>query len=171
MNYWIIADTHFGHQKFVELCGRPKNFNDKIVKNIVNCVKKDDIFIHLGDICIGRDEHWNNLINSIVPCKKWLTIGNHDNKTISWYLNNGWDFVSQTFSIKLFGHNILFSHNPLEDNGYSINIHGHLHNNQHHADENGIRNRKQFLIALENTNYFPLNLKNIIENFNTQKSN
>lgn len=164
-NYWIISDTHFGHKKLVELANRPKNFEEKIIKNIIHCIKPNDICIHLGDICIGNDEYWNSYITSIIPCKKWLTIGNHDKKSINKYLDYGWKFVSESFSIELFGHNILFSHKPQLDNGYSINIHGHLHDDNHRYNEvKDVLNDKQFLIAMERTNYAPLNLKSIIEN-------
>ena len=58
MNYWIVTDTHFGHNKMYEYCDRPIGFEDKILKQIKHKVKSDDILINLGDICIYRDEYW-----------------------------------------------------------------------------------------------------------------
>ena len=34
MNYHVIADTHFGHEACIEWCGRPKEFERKILKNL-----------------------------------------------------------------------------------------------------------------------------------------
>ncbi len=161
MHYWLISDTHFGHDEMVEYCNRPKTFNEYLLASLSKDIGQDDVFIHLGDICIGRDEYWHSqLMDNCKAFKKWLVLGNHDSKSISWYLNHGWDFVSYTINLKMFGKSILFSHRPKADNGYDLNIHGHLHN-QGHRDGEDIRNEKQILIAVENTGYRAVNLKTI----------
>jgi len=171
MKYWVISDTHFGHEKLVEITSRPNNFESIIINKVKKLIQPDDILIHLGDICINDDEYWNKYFTSSFYCKKWLTIGNHDKKNINWYLNNGWDFVANSFTINKYGHNILFSHFPEKEKGYTLNIHGHLHNNRHLNDIEIIEslNDKQFLLALEQTNYSPLNLQSIIKKFNSNK--
>jgi calcineurin-like phosphoesterase family protein len=169
MNYYIISDTHFGHEKMCDCFGRPYNFDKKIYNNINRVVKSDDVLIHLGDVCIGNDKKWNNLITD-VECYKWLIRGNHDSKSIQWYLSNGWDFVGDSISFNMFGLDILFTHIPSKGENisisdfYDINIHGHLHNSNHHEGQY-IKDNKQYLISMENNNYQPYNLKNIAEEF------
>jgi calcineurin-like phosphoesterase family protein len=165
--YWIISDTHFGHDNITEFCGRPDDFEDRILMGLVNNVGPNDILIHLGDICFGRNANeWHEKLMSIKCYKKWLAIGNHDPKSNIWYLEHGWDYVSYRLSMSMYGKKILFSHKPMADDGYDINIHGHFHNIDHRRHEPelvAIKNDKQFLISMEETNYQPVHLRNIVE--------
>jgi calcineurin-like phosphoesterase family protein len=178
MKIYLTTDTHFGHDKMGEYVGRPIGFEDKILKNLSR-VPECDVMIHLGDVCIGQDERWNKLFLESVKCKKWLVLGNHDNKSISWYLKQGWDFVGDAIRMRVFGKNIVFSHTPIKDNGwFDINIHGHFHNNLHRlkearyiSEDEKIRNKedlanltsKHKLLAIENTYYQPVNLENFLK--------
>ena len=54
---FILTDSHFGHSKLSKYWKyRPEGFEDKILDNLDRMVGKDDLLIHLGDICIGDDE-------------------------------------------------------------------------------------------------------------------
>lgn len=162
MKYWIITDTHFGHTKLREF-GRPANFDSVILQNIFTLVNSDDVLIHLGDFCIGDDMAWHVKFMSCAPSKKWLIKGNHDKKSNTWYLNNGWNFVGDWMGLEMFGKKIFFSHKPMMDVGYDINIHGHFHNSQHHTDEfKEILTEKHKLLALEKTDYKPVLLEQFI---------
>ena len=168
MNYWIIADTHFGHEKMEELCGRPKGFEAIILSSLLSLSgDTNSVFIHLGDICIGDDEKWNLVLLSRVPClHKWLVRGNHDKKSMSWYLEKGWDFVADSFILDIYGGDILFSHIPKIDSGYMLNVHGHFHNTNYRKQEPelvAIKNKRQVLVALEYNNYRPITLKTLVE--------
>lgn len=163
---WLITDTHFGHDKMIEYCGRPKGHTELIGKNLLNTLKFEDTLIHLGDICVGRDEmHHANWIQKL-PCKKILCRGNHDRKSNNWYLEHGWDFVCHSFSDRYFGKIVLFSHLPTQyNNDYDINIHGHLHTDVHRSHEAGllaIKHEKQKLLAVEKTDYKPVLLEKFI---------
>lgn len=128
-------------------------------------VNPGDILIHLGDICIGQDESWHKWLKDL-GCKLWLTRGNHDSKSNSWYLEHGWDMVCEYFSFEMFGKKILFSHYPMAWDGYyDINLHGHFHDTDHRRLEPHfmqIANGYQKLIALEKTGYQPILLKNLV---------
>lgn len=171
---WLITDTHLGHDKMVEYCGRPKNHSEIILKNL-EVVKTGDTLIHLGDVCIGRDEHWHKelFLRLGFGISTFLLRGNHDKKSNQWYLEHGWDFVSESFSDHYFGQYITFSHIPIA-NVQNINIHGHFHNNLHRLqqkqwvtpdeeDRNMLllsgMNENHKLLALENTNYKPVLLE------------
>ena len=165
MKYWITTDTHFNHDMLIKY-GRPENFEELIKKHLKQNIKPDDILIHLGDICIGDDKKNSNWFKENLRCKTILIQGNHDNKSMQYYMNNGWDICARRWDFKIFGKKICFSHMPVAWDGYfDINIHGHFHDTDHRRFEpefNGIISGYNKLIALENTNYLPLRLKNII---------
>ena len=165
MKYWLTTDTHLGHFNMVEYCGRPENFSEIILRNLHQCIKHEDILIHLGDICIANDTKWHlQLLN--IPGRHWLIRGNHDKKSNSWYLEHGWDMICQQFEDHIFGKTIMFSHKPVVWNGkYEINIHGHFHNtdlNKHEKELVSIKNGYQKLLALEYVNYMPVTLEKFI---------
>lgn len=169
MNYWIITDTHFDHYKlFMEYKTREKGFELKILKGF-QIIKKGDVLIHLGDVSFGNDAFWNNKISEL-NCHKWLLKGNHDSRSYVWFLDHGWDFVAESFTLKMMGHKILFSHIPQKFTGdnYTINIHGHFHNNDHRCYEPelvAISDKRQYLLAIENNNYQLFNLKSVLKDF------
>lgn len=166
MKYWIITDTHFFHVKMIEYCGRPEGFEYKIQKGL-EVVGSEDILIHLGDICIGKDALAHLQFIQPLQCKKWLIRGNHDKKSDKWYLEHGWDFVGNEILLDKFGKRILLTHRPAPDGEYDINVHGHQHNNQdndlvHDAEYGANKHDKQKLFAIEFTNYQPVLLQKFI---------
>lgn len=160
MKIYIISDTHFGHDKVVELCGRPEDHSELILENIRK-IPRDCLLIHLGDFCIGNDFDWH--MKFTLACqnrRRILVRGNHDHKSDNWYMSNGWDFVCDEFSAKYFGKNILFTHKPSENSQtYDYNIHGHLHNTRHHE---GGKCGNHLLFSLEEQKYQPINLEKFI---------
>lgn len=165
MNYWITTDTHFGHNLMTDDLVRPTNFSELIFKRLKNSLGDDDILIHLGDVSFSDDIKWNERLIAISSCKKWLVKGNHDNHSDTWFMRRGWDCVADRIRMKKFGAEIVFSHIPIKDNGYDLNIHGHFHDSEHRKNEPemvAIANDKQILVALELTNYMPVNLKRLV---------
>ena len=80
------------------------------------------------------------------------------------------DFVADSFSLNIYGYNILFSHIPQEGN-FDFNVHGHLHNNDHRGELN---DEKHILISLEDCGYTQQNLETLIhkkEKKNESKNN
>lgn len=140
--YMIGADFHLGHDKLIEYNSRPKDFTEKIVKNFYHDIQEGDVFIFLGDFCIGRDGYWHDsLFFNLKNFKKILVKGNHDRCTDSWYLDHGWDCVCDSLHVKRYGKDILFTHRPVSEQaldilGCDINIHAHLHNNEHRKEDN-----------------------------------
>jgi len=167
--YWTIADTHFGHDKIVEYHPvRSQNFSEKILKCISNTpFRQGDIFIHLGDVCFGNDKEWHEkLIQSIPPfVNKWLILGNHDKKSISWYYRMGWNLVCENITLNIWGKIITFSHYPLYgvfdfvnyDVKDFVNVHGHTHDNRYNIKSYHV------CISIEKNGYCPVNMRKIIE--------
>ena len=169
MKYWLTTDTHFNHGAIKEYCGRPDDYEERILKGLCS-IPHNDVLIHLGDVCLGKDEEMHKHFIKPFSYKKILVRGNHDKKSDNWYLAHGWDWVCKTMEIERMGKRILFSHRPMVWNGYwTINIHGHFHNTNHRRDEPGM-NRDllagQHLLALEYNNYKPWILDSILEKAN-----
>lgn len=161
MKYWLLADLHLGHDKLVTEGLRKKGFEDLILKSIKNLIQSDDVLICLGDFCIGNDLYWHNkFFNATLSARAvWLIRGNHDNKSASWYLNHGWDFVADNISMKIHGVNIMFSHRPILCEPPLINIHGHLHKDKHRNDSTEENN---ILIYTDDV-YKPVDLRDVLE--------
>ena len=160
MNYWITTDTHLGHDALIEYCGRPDNFTDKILRSHSR-VPADDILIHLGDICIGSDSFWHAHMRDLWKCQKWLIKGNHDKRSNTWYMNNGWNFVGDAIILNIHGARLLLSHIPQKKNKLcDLNLHGHFHNvnhRRHETDLKAIKHPKHILIKLEHE-YMPIKI-------------
>lgn len=174
---WIITDTHLGHDKMVEYCGRPKDHSDIILKNIHEMVGDDDILIHLGDVCIGHDEDWNSRITAKAKINI-LIRGNHDHQTDNWYMNHGWYFVAEKIEKSFFGKKVMLSHFPAPIGDYDVNLHGHFHNSLQRllrrewvTDTEEERNKKDLsnlnpkskLLAIESTDYKPVLLNSLLK--------
>jgi len=179
MKYWIITDTHFGHRKMEEYCGRPADFESRILQGLKQ-IQPDDIVIHLGDFCIGEDAKWHEFWNSTLFANKRILVrGNHDKKSDAWYYSHGWHSVVYSFSMHFQGKYITFSHMPILGI-QNTNIHGHFHNNLYRLlegkfinDTEKEINDKDFplekynkniykLLAIEDTNYKPVLLESLL---------
>jgi calcineurin-like phosphoesterase family protein len=166
VDYWLITDTHFDHKMLVRKGYRPEGFEDKIDRGIAR-IPENSTLVHLGDICIGDDELLHDMyIKRHKHIKKILVRGNHDKKSPTWYIRNGWDFVCDGFTLHAFAKTIQFSHRPVPLSGlFDINIHGHFH-----ASEHEVQRRKEpevaaivtpdrhLLLAMEHTDYQPVKL-------------
>jgi calcineurin-like phosphoesterase family protein len=129
---WVISDTHFYHGKCCEHCGRPTDFTEKTLRNMRRLLAPQDLLIHLGDVMFYNFPELKGMLDS-VKGKKVLTMGNHDKKSKSWYMRNGFDFAADSFVMD----DIVFSHKPIEHfpEGVLFNVHGHLHNTGHRPQE------------------------------------
>ncbi len=162
MNYLCIADTHFGHNKLLEedYGARPYCFESIILSELQKTVSKADVIIHFGDVSFYRHDFWHRELLKIDALRKWLILGNHDTKSISWYLDKGWDFVATEAKLSLYGKEILLSHKPIElDNSEIINVHGHLHKKEHREFSHSNRH---YLVSMEFQNYKPVSLRTLI---------
>ncbi len=168
MKTWIITDTHFGHRALVsEHKTRDPGFEMEILESLKE-IKPYDTLIHLGDFALGNDKDWIAKFMKAITygVNKILVRGNHDFKSAKWYTDRGFHMVCESFTAKYFGKMICFSHKPLAPcNLADINVHGHLHGNDHRVDEtlhfyDGAYNKQ---IALEWSGMRPVDLRQIVE--------
>lgn len=170
MKYWVTSDNHFGHKKIRDFCGRPEGYEQLILEDIGDKVRTGDIVINLGDFGWTEIAFWTKHYMCYTNgCKNWLVVGNHDKDKQTTYLNRGWDVVANKLEINYKDKRIVFSHKPQYDDGYDLNIHGHFHNiaeqkwkiiEPHLFD---IKNKKQYLISLEDNDYRLESLDDILK--------
>lgn len=136
MNYWLVSDTHFNHEKLTEWGGRSGDWEHEFWLGLA-AIPQGDVLIHLGDICIGNDgEVHQMLAKTLFGVTKILVRGNHDKKGVAWYTEHCFDFVVDGLELIYQGHYLHFTHRPARPQGNTTwNIHGHTHGNLHRSEE------------------------------------
>lgn len=155
---WLTTDTHFGHANMIKLCHRPEDFEKRIIDNWYQVVRPEDIVIHLGDVTWHVKDYLDNVVAKL-PGKKILVRGNHDEKSLMYYMKHGFDLAVDSLSMKYRGLDILFTHEPKIFHEHDINIHGHLHTNTLELSE---PYSLYYLISLENNGYTMTNLDALV---------
>ena len=167
MKIFATSDSHFWHERIITLCKRPFSsveiMNECLIENWNAKVSPDDLVIHCGDFALCSAERFDEVIKRLRG-RKILVKGNHDSRSIMFYLDHGFSFVCNYFSLK----NILFTHKPLSyievcDSKFTeaLNVHGHIHNNIETV-EYGISSQKRINVSVEVTDYFPVSLDEIL---------
>lgn len=82
---FYVADTHFGHSRIIESCGRPFSstgeMDEYMIREWNSVVGYNDIVYHLGDFAMGlQDEDRIQGIFNRLNGRKALILGNHDYK-------------------------------------------------------------------------------------------
>ena len=122
-------------------------------------------FTILGDICIGDDQQVHERIKAL-DFRKILIRGNHDKKSLTWYLEKGWDVVVDGIELVFHGHYLHLTHRPQRPQGHNTwNIHGHTHGNLHRSEEYTEFYSPQYHIDIspEVIGYKPLRLDTLIK--------
>lgn len=132
MKVWLTTDTHFRHRKMIVKGYRPADFEERIITQWNDVVRDTDLVIHLGDVIVGQDKELEMILFRLRG-RKILVRGNHDNETVTWYMERGFDFACDSFT----WNRILFTHEPAAvlPAGCDLNIHGHLHSDGHRSAE------------------------------------
>lgn len=165
---WVTADPHFGHAnicKFTNYDGsklRPWDDVEKmdaaLIENWNSCVHPQDRVYLLGDVTFSAAnmEKYVPQLNGRI-C---LVPGNHEPTKMRKYFDL-FDDVRGYVQRKGF----IMSHIPLHPESlgrWGLNIHGHLHNNRVRRD-NGTTDPRYFCASVEQTNYKPVELTQILE--------
>lgn len=137
---WLTSDLHLFHTNIILYCGRPYENTDQMNKGIISAwcdvVAPDDRVIVVGDLSAGLGQRADELrsIIGLLPGKKILVLGNHDRQAAQWYLDAGFESVTDW----ILEDGILFIHKPVTSmNPDSVQIfeqlqprlvvHGHIH--------------------------------------------
>jgi calcineurin-like phosphoesterase family protein len=81
MAIWFTSDTHFGHERIIELCDRPfssvEEMNETMIERWNEVVHPQDWVVHLGDVSLGKIADTLPMVKRLNG-RKMLTVGNHD---------------------------------------------------------------------------------------------
>ena len=153
MRYFLLPDTHLGHEKvMIKHCARKTGFEKSILTNLMKTVNPGDMLIHMGDVSLGWSlREVQDYFNQVV-CHKVLVLGNHDRhwSTSKWLTI--FDAVFDAVWIK----DVLISHQPRYPEG--LNIHGH----SHLGAESGWYMPDSCLLSLEENQLHPINLEKVM---------
>jgi calcineurin-like phosphoesterase family protein len=190
---WFTSDTHYSHsnicsattkwtnaERLTRLFDSLEAMNNKLVENINNCVRENDILIHLGDWSFGGFDKIREFREQL-QCKNiHLILGNHDH-----HIQNNKENIQELFSsVNQYLHlqvsvypgttfytgkyNMVLMHYPIASwNGMNdgvIHLHGHVHLMPEHRLHTG----KSMDVGCEGNNHKPISLQEIITIMNKQ---
>jgi len=135
-NFFILSDTHFGHQRILEF-ERGKKFESinehdmfmiELIKKAYRKLGKNDAFYFLGDWGVADDAFMNELASKSkeAVCRKVAVLGNHDKEPqIEQLASLGFEVNEYPIWIDK---RVMLSHHPYYPmQRDTLNIHGHLH--------------------------------------------
>ena len=138
-NIWFTSDLHLGHKNILKLSNRPfgeiEHHDDTIINNFNKVVKNEDIVYILGDISFNQSYNSYKQIFTRLNGKKYIIIGNHDNKQnlIRCQKEGLVISVCESKTIQIGSDRIFLSHYPHREwSGYyngAYHLYGHCHCN------------------------------------------
>lgn len=157
---WFIADTHFGHESIIDLCGRPfKDAGDMetfMVKAWNERVRGDDTVFILGDMFFKHKDPERVL--KLLKGKKRLIVGNHDGTWIGNPALAKYFIAVEPYAEFSDGkRKLVLFHYPLvtwNHEAKSYMIHGHIHNSTDSDYWSVIKNNPRILNAGADINGF-----------------
>lgn len=168
---YFIADTHFGHENVIRLCGRPfscaAEIDEALIENWNRRVRGRDTVCIVGDMFLHSDNA--EQILKRLRRRKRLIAGNHDG---SWM--ESLDTAKYFESVDLFLETndgkraITLYHYPLlswkhSTRGYMI--HGHIYNDRRAAFWPLIAARERVLNAgVDINDFMPVTFEGLVEN-------
>ena len=159
---YLIGDPHFGHRNILGYCERPfediDHMNEAIMDNINSVVKKTNTLYILGDFALSKKENVIRWINEIKCENKSIVLGNHDEYSARWYMENGFTWASR-FPI-IMNQFLILSHEPLflVPNDVRVNLHGHVHASLPYRPSN-----LYFNLSADVINFVPVTLGRIMD--------
>jgi calcineurin-like phosphoesterase family protein len=178
---WFTSDTHFGHERILDLCDRPfrnvQHMNDCMVDRFNSVVEPDHTVYHMGDAVMGNFAE-NVQILGRLNGTIILIPGNHDRHSAAYhakpaarerfrqmYEDQGIILGADEHSILIDGQWVTMCHYPFTDERYpelcpvdngQWLIHGHVHN------EWAI-NGRQINVGVDVWDYTPVSLNTILD--------
>ena len=170
-NVFFISDTHFGHEKTCTVFKRgdgtllrpfssAEEMNEEMVRRWNEVVRPDDKVYHLGDVTIN---HKNLPILDRLNGNKRLIRGNHDTAKTKTYMK----YFGEIYGVRVLEKFIL-SHIPLHVDSitsrFNTNVHWHTHAN--YIDHPGY-----FCVCVEQIDYRPIEMTELLQKIAEKKSN
>ena len=142
---WFCSDLHLGHSnmyKFTNYDGtkcRPwdnyEEAEEYMLQEFNKVLKPNDTLYILGDVA-SKTDRASYFFNSLVPCRRILLMGNHDNKIGFKFLSKYFNEIRGAYNLE----NYIMTHIPVSSGSkgrFKRNLHGHTHSNLITIDNNG----------------------------------
>ena len=142
---WFCSDLHLGHSnmyKFTNYDGtkcRPwdnyEEAEEYMLQEFNKVLKPNDTLYILGDVA-NRTDRASYFFNALVPCRRILLMGNHDNKIGFKFLSKYFNEIRGAYNLE----NYIMTHIPVSSGSkgrFKRNLHGHTHSNLITIDNNG----------------------------------
>ena len=142
---WFCSDLHLGHSnmyKFTNYNGtkcRPwdnyEEAEEYMLQEFNKVLKPNDTLYILGDVA-SKTDRASYFFNALVPCRRILLMGNHDNKIGFKFLSKYFNEIRGAYNLE----NYIMTHIPVSSGSkgrFKTNIHGHTHSNLITIDNNG----------------------------------
>ena len=142
---WFCSDLHLGHSnmyKFTNYDGtkcRPwdnyEEAEEYMLQEFNKVLKPQDTLYCLGDVA-SKTDRASYFFNALVPCRRILLMGNHDNKIGFKFLSKYFNEIRGAYNLE----NYIMTHIPVSSGSkgrFKRNLHGHTHSNLITIDNNG----------------------------------
>ena len=160
---YLIADPHFSHENIIKYEKRPfrnaEIMNKELIKNWNNTVTNKDTIFVLGDVGFANKEELTKIIKQLNG-KKVLIMGNHDNKSVRYWYDVGFDEVYK-YPI-LYKEFFMLSHEPptyFNENTPYFFIYGHVHSTEMYKTIT----KNSACVSIERWDYKPVSLEKIVD--------
>jgi len=166
--YFFTGDEHFSHKNILKYCGRPfptiEDHDEEIIKRHNEVVKKNDIVVHSGDFTMKSSfkevsEYYINRLNGTHIFLK----GSHDK-----WLNQSKSH--EIWEKTIYGQHIVVCHYAMlvwpRSHYGSWQLFGHSHGNLNHPLMG-----KQHDDGVDNNNFYPFSLDQIVEIMKNKPNN
>jgi len=148
---FFISDTHFNHPAILKFEPGVRKFDtieehdQFLIDQWNNEVGKRDIVFHLGDVCFGSQDRFQEIFKQLNGDKR-LILGNHDLYPTHLYIK----YFRQVYGALAYK-GYWLTHIPIHPNclGHPVNIHGHLHHRV-------IADPRYVCVSVEQTNLKPV---------------
>ena len=182
-NVFFISDLHLNNKNVVSYSHRPFNdieeMNEFLIKSWNGVIQKDDTVFILGDFCFGGSQVWNDILDRLNG-KKYLIIGNHDERNFRQNYLSRFEAVSYMMHIYIDDQSIYLTHFPFlcyagsyKDENGSWALSGHVHFNEisDGRDDERVKNffPTQYDVGVDANYYMPVSFNDVKNNIDQQK--
>lgn len=183
---FFCSDPHFGHGNIMRFCDRPFSSTEEMDEYMIRTwntrVKPKDVVFILGDFCFGGSARWTELLERLNG-KKYLILGNHDEKNIRQGYMKYFESVSYQMHIYVNDQSIYLNHYPFLCYAGSYRgektevwqLFGHVHSNKHNKSGRDIPRLSalfplQYDVGFDNNDYMPITFDEVKAKINYQKT-
>lgn len=168
---FFTSDLHFGHENIIKYCNRPfanvDEMNNSLVDNWNSVVDDKDIVFILGDISLCCNINTLQGLVSRLKGKKYLCIGNHDDKSITKAVSKYFEDIQYQYYIDIDGQKVVLNHYPFDgfENGGSesgIQLFGHLHTEPVDSKPY-VKSFNQVDVGVDNMGFKPVEFYDIVK--------